>query len=104
MASSSAVPRIKSGPAPLTILRLIPGILLLAGVGYAGKLLEKFLNAYAKTHHWTFPNIECVLWAILIGLVISNLITVPKIFQPGIATYLRVLAQSWDCIARLSLR
>src|SRR4029077_15397126 len=49
--------------------------------------LEKFLNTYAKAHHWTFPNIEYVLWAILIGLVISNVRTVPKIFQPGIATY-----------------
>jgi len=28
-----------------------------------------------------------VLWAILIGLVISNLLTVPKVLLPGIATY-----------------
>jgi len=28
-----------------------------------------------------------VLWAILIGLVISNVIGIPKLFQPGIATY-----------------
>src|SRR5258708_40201085 len=71
----------------LKLLRLVPGVLLLAGIGYAGKLLEKSVNAYAKSHHITFPNIEYVLWAILIGLVISNLLSVPKIFLPGIATY-----------------
>src|ERR1700722_18396026 len=85
--SSIAVARVESDKAPLNFLRLVPGILLLAAVGYAGKFLEKFLNTYAKAHHWTFPNIEYVLWAIMIGLVISNLLTVPKVFQPGIATY-----------------
>jgi uncharacterized integral membrane protein (TIGR00698 family) len=87
MASSIAVTRAESTSRSLNLLRLLPGILLLAVVGYAGKVLEKFPNTYAKAHHWTFPNIEYVLWAILIGLAISNLVTVPKIFQAGIATY-----------------
>lgn len=68
-------------------MQLIPGVLLLAVIGYAGKLIEHSVNTYAKVHHITFPNIEYVLWAILIGLVISNVLTVPKIFEPGIATY-----------------
>jgi uncharacterized integral membrane protein (TIGR00698 family) len=90
MAASISLPRAEpkqSEHVPLNILRLVPGIGLLAAVGYGGKFLEKFLNTYAKTHHWTFPNIEYVLWAIVIGLIISNLFTVPKIFQSGIATY-----------------
>jgi uncharacterized integral membrane protein (TIGR00698 family) len=87
MAATIAVPRVQAKPAPANILQLIPGILLLGAVGYAGKFLEKYLNTTAKAHHWTFPNIEYVLWAIVIGLVISNLITIPKIFQAGIATY-----------------
>src|ERR1700722_6520258 len=85
--SSIAVARVESDKAPLNFLRLVPGILLLAAVGYAGKFLEKFLNTYAKDHHWTFPNIEDVLWAIMIGLVIPTRRTRPKIFQSGIATY-----------------
>ncbi len=86
MAASISVPRVETG-APLNALRLIPGILLLAAVGYGGKFLERFLNTYAKSHHWTFPNIEYVLWAIVIGLILSNLVSLPETFQPGIATY-----------------
>ncbi len=87
MAASITVPPAQSDRTSRNILSLVPGILLLAAVGYGGKALEKFLNTYAKAHHWTFPNIEYVLWAIIIGLVISNLLAVPKIFQPGVATY-----------------
>jgi uncharacterized integral membrane protein (TIGR00698 family) len=87
MATSIAISQEQSDKAPIGVLRLIPGVMLLVVIGYAGKFLEKFLNTYAKSHHWMFPNIEYVLWAIVIGLLISNLFTVPKLFQPGIATY-----------------
>jgi uncharacterized integral membrane protein (TIGR00698 family) len=65
----------------------MPGVLLLAAIGYAGKLLEQNVGAYAKAHHWIFPNVEYVLWAILLGLLISNTIGVPEIFRSGVATY-----------------
>src|SRR6201982_1683442 len=71
----------------LRFLRVIPGVLLLAGVGYGGKLLEQNVGAYAKAHHWTFPNIEYVLWAIVLGLLVSNTVGVPEIFRSGVATY-----------------
>jgi len=87
MASSISLPRAESTNPLLNALRIVPGVLLLAGIGYAGKILEHSVNAYAKSRHWTFPNIEYVLWAILIGLVISNTLAIPKLFQPGIATY-----------------
>ena len=70
-----------------SFLGLIPGVLLLFVVGYAGKFVEHFLNTYAKTHHITFPNIEYVLWAILFGILISNTVGLPHIFRPGVATY-----------------
>ena len=66
---------------------LIPGVALLGVIGLAGKLLEKNINAYTKANHLTFPNIEYVLWAILIGLVISNVFGLAEIFKPGVATY-----------------
>src|ERR1700751_145481 len=69
------------------ILDLLPGLLLLAAVGYAGKFIEQFISTYTKSHHITFPNIEYVLWAIVIGLLISNTLGVPRVFQAGVATY-----------------
>src|SRR5260370_18481353 len=68
-------------------LRLIPGVALLAVIGFAGKLLEKNTNLYAKSHHWTIPNIEYVLWAILIGLAVSNIFGLVEILKPGVGTY-----------------
>ena len=51
---------------------LLPGIVLLAAIGYLGKLTEQTIAAYGRTHHQALPNIEYVLWAILFGLVVSN--------------------------------
>jgi uncharacterized membrane protein YadS len=87
MASSAALPQVRTLNPALQFMRLIPGVVLLASVGYAGKLLEANVGRYAKGHHWTFPNIEYVLWAILIGLAISNTVGVPGIFRAGVATY-----------------
>lgn len=69
------------------LIELVPGVLLLAVIGYGGKLLERAIATYSKAHHLTVPNIEYVLWAILIGLVISNTVGVPAIFARGVATY-----------------
>ena len=87
MASSVAVVGVRPVNPALQFLRVVPGILLLGAVGYAGKLLESGVGKYVKTHHWTFPNIEYVLWAILIGLFIANTVGVPEIFRAGVATY-----------------
>src|SRR5271157_721239 len=87
MADAIALPQAPPFSIRTQFFRLIPGVLLLAAIGYAGKFLEHNVNAYAKSHHWVFPNIEYVLWAILLGLFISNTIGLAKIFQPGVATY-----------------
>lgn len=60
---------------------------MLAAIGWLGKFCEQSINGYAKAQHWHIPNIEYVLWAILIGLAVSNTIGVPKVFQPGVMTY-----------------
>src|ERR1700677_5303716 len=87
MADVVVVPQVGPVQPALRFLRIIPGVLLLALIGYAGKLLEQNVGKYAKAHHWVFPNIEYVLWAILLGLVISNTVGVPEIFRAGVATY-----------------
>jgi uncharacterized integral membrane protein (TIGR00698 family) len=84
-ASPAALDR--SGNPVQRLLALIPGLLLLIAVGYSGKFIEQSINGYTKAHHIPFPNIEYVLWAIVIGLVIANTVGVPRIFQPGVATY-----------------
>jgi uncharacterized integral membrane protein (TIGR00698 family) len=68
-------------------LRVVPGVLLLFLIGYGGKVLEHTINATAKAHAWTIPNIEYVLWAIIIGLVIGNAVTLPQVFRAGVDTY-----------------
>ena len=69
------------------ILELIPGVLLLAVIGYLGKLTEQSISAYGKAHHVALPNIEYVLWAILYGLIISNTVGIPRACRAGIDTY-----------------
>ena len=87
MATTVAIPPTKAAGIGKQVVSLIPGLLLLAAVGYAGKFIEQSIAAYTKAHHITFPNIEYVLWAIVIGLVIANTVGVPRIFQAGVATY-----------------
>lgn len=74
-------------PPQTKLIELVPGILLLAAVGYAGKLVEQTINRYGKAHHLTLPNIEYVLWAILFGAIIANTVGLPRIFRAGVATY-----------------
>ena len=72
---------------PRQILGLVPGTLLLFGIGFAGKGLESLCTWLRTVHHLPAPHVEYVLWAILLGLLLSNVATVPRVFRPGIATY-----------------
>ena len=82
---SLALPRVEPLHPGYKLLRYIPGVLLLAAIGYLGKLIEQSIALYAKSHHMHIPNIEYVLWAILIGLVIGNVIELPKSFRQELA-------------------
>src|ERR1051325_777202 len=66
---------------------LIPGILLLAVIGYAGKVTEQSITAYGTSHGIALPNIEYVLWAILFGLIVANTVGIPAAFRAGVDTY-----------------
>ncbi len=87
MADSIALPQPRAVSVPGRVLALLPGVVLLAAVGYAGKFIEQSVARYGKAHHLVLPNIEYVLWAIVIGLVISNTVGVPALFRAGVATY-----------------
>ncbi|HEX4156758.1 MAG TPA: putative sulfate exporter family transporter [Acidobacteriaceae bacterium] len=69
------------------LLALLPGILLLFAVGLAGKGMEWLGFWLRSAHHIYFPQIEYVLWAILLGLAVANTVRLPEIVRPGLATY-----------------
>jgi uncharacterized integral membrane protein (TIGR00698 family) len=68
-------------------LVVAPGVALLFVIGYGGKVIEHTINATAKAHGWTVPNIEYVLWAIVLGLIVGNVVRLPAIVRPGVDTY-----------------
>jgi len=72
---------------PMSLTATIPGVGLLFGIGLVGKLLEHESTALSTQHHLLLPHIEYVLWAIILGLFISNTFGVATIFRPGVATY-----------------
>jgi uncharacterized integral membrane protein (TIGR00698 family) len=72
---------------PAALLALVPGVALLFAIGLLGKLLEHAFTILRSEHHLLLPQIEYVLWAIILGLVISNSFGVAAIFRPGVATY-----------------
>jgi uncharacterized membrane protein YadS len=91
MVAASSVAIASPRPRPVEffkrVIDIVPGFLLLAAVGYSGKLVERGIGTYGKVHHVTLPNIEYVLWAILFGLAISNIFGVAPVFRAGVATY-----------------
>jgi uncharacterized integral membrane protein (TIGR00698 family) len=82
-----ALPQPQPLSLPRKLVQMIPGILLLAIIGMLGKLVEQKIALYGKANHLHLPNIEYVLWAILIGLVIGNTVGVHPIFKAGVQTY-----------------
>src|SRR4029077_4209420 len=85
--ASAAMPQPRLVSFPQRLFEAVPGIALLAAIGLLGKFIEQRVALYGKTHHLHLPNIEYVLWAILIGVVVANTVGVPKTFRAGIATY-----------------
>jgi uncharacterized integral membrane protein (TIGR00698 family) len=69
------------------LARIVPGVVALGLIGYAGKFTEQSIAAYGRAHHLTLPNIEYVLWAIVFGFIVANTVGVPKILDAGIDTY-----------------
>jgi uncharacterized integral membrane protein (TIGR00698 family) len=69
------------------LLDYVPGVLLLIAVGLLGKYAQIWWKSFAHHEHWTVPDIEYVLWAIVIGLVVTNTVGLHRIFRPGVQTY-----------------
>jgi uncharacterized integral membrane protein (TIGR00698 family) len=77
-AQTIPIPAASRAPsAARTLLGILPGVALLFGIGLLGKLLQQL----------SFAHIEYVLWAIILGLLVSNTVGIAAIFRPGVATY-----------------
>ncbi|MFC0436970.1 YeiH family protein [Kutzneria buriramensis] len=75
------------GIAAVPAVRYLPGLLLLLAVGVLGTFAQNGLRSLGKATGTALPDIEYVLWAIVIGLVIRNVVGLPALFRPGVATY-----------------
>ena len=79
--------RVSARSASRSILGILPGVSLLFGIGLLGKVIEHVFSVLRAEHHLLLPQIDYVLWAILLGLLISNTLGVSRIFHSGVATY-----------------
>jgi uncharacterized integral membrane protein (TIGR00698 family) len=66
--------------------RLLPGILLVFALAIGGKLLSDWLQANIVVN-WVRSLTTNVIVAIAGGMIIGNLVPIPKVFTPGIAAY-----------------
>ena len=69
------------------LLVYVPGVLLLIAVGLLGKYAQIGWKSLARQEHWTVPDIEYVLWAIVFGLLVTNTVGLHRVFRPGVQTY-----------------
>ena len=69
------------------IARALPGIALLVVIGIVGVALQAGVRQLGSTLGTRLPDVEYVLWAILLGLLVRNTLGVAKVFRPGVATY-----------------
>jgi uncharacterized integral membrane protein (TIGR00698 family) len=69
------------------LLVYVPGVLLLIAVGLLGKYAQVGWKSLARQEHWTVPDIEYVLCAIVFGLLVTNTVGLHRVFRPGVQTY-----------------
>jgi hypothetical protein len=85
--SAHTIPMPPAAAAPSasrSLFGLLPGVALLFGIGLLGKLMEFEFSVLRTQHHLLLPQIEYVLWAIILGLVVSNTTSAsPPSFAPA---------------------
>ncbi len=69
-----------------SLLRLLPGIALVVALAFGGKLLSNWLQAVIAVA-WVRSLASNVIIAIVGGMLIGNLIPLPRVFDSGIGAY-----------------
>ena len=67
-------------------VRLLPGIALVFALAIGGKVLSDWLQSVIVIN-WVRSLASNVIIAIVGGMIIGNLVPLPKFFSPGIAAY-----------------
>ncbi|MGA2640369.1 MAG: putative sulfate exporter family transporter [Spirochaetia bacterium] len=67
-------------------VRLLPGVVVVFALAIGGKLLSDWLQSVIVIN-WVRSLASNVIIAIVGGMIIGNLVPLPKVFSPGIATY-----------------
>src|SRR5271157_5347167 len=67
-------------------VRLLPGLVLIFALAIGGKLLSDWLQAVIVIN-WVRSLASNVIIAIVGGMIIGNLVPLPKLLLPGIASY-----------------
>ena len=81
-----SLPKRPVSPAAISSI-MCPASCLLIAVGLLGKYAQIGWKSLAHHEHWTVPDIEYVLWAIVIGLLVTNTVGLHRIFRAGVQTY-----------------
>lgn len=69
------------------VLEYIPGFLLLVVIGLSGKYLERLFEHILSDSAKVISKDMYILFSIVVGIIVGNLIRLPHSFRKGIATY-----------------
>jgi uncharacterized integral membrane protein (TIGR00698 family) len=72
---------------PATLVSYLPGLAPLLVIGLIGKWAQAQFKALGTATHTSLPDIEYVLWAIVLGALIRNTVGLHRVFRPGVGTY-----------------
>ena len=68
-------------------VELLPGLVVLLAIGLCGKYLERGFASLLNESSKVLAKDMYILFAIIVGMIVGNLVNFPRIFRQGIATY-----------------
>jgi hypothetical protein len=84
------------------LLAYAPGVLLLIAVGFARQVRAGVVEFFYAPRALDNARHQYVLWAIVIGLVVTSTIGLHRIFRAGVQTYefwLKIGISHWECVS-----
>src|SRR5262245_18373014 len=90
------------------LIRFVPGLVLAAGLillanWLGGVLGELVLHAQGIPPEGRASPISMIMVAIVLGMVVANVVTLPKAFAPGLALGLKKILRLWIILVGVKL-